>query len=338
MGIYQKFAPDFIDAGLPVFPVNAREKRPAVKGWQNVSARQSRAWCSAPSLADADGIGLLMGKPSGITEIDVDAVGDSWISAAIERFGETPVIIRTASGKGKLWYRHNGERRQIRPFKGEPIDILGGGFTVAPPSYRLDLGASYRFITGGLDDLHRLPVIRAAEGFTRAAEAVFRGERNDSLWRYCMAQARFCDDVEALIDVAVTWTRAMPEPLGAAEAERCARSAWGYEVAGKNFLGLKKPQVTAADRVMDALIDAPDALVLLQMFQRWHGNRPSFAIAPRAMSEAGSPPWPWKKIVAARDVLLERGFIVEVSAPERGKRAGRYRLAICPAGNVQIWT
>ncbi|MDO5643881.1 MAG: bifunctional DNA primase/polymerase [Paracoccus sp. (in: a-proteobacteria)] len=328
MGVYSRFAPDFIDAGLPVFPVNTREKRPAVKGWRGTTPRHARAW--ANGFADADGIGLLMGARSGITEIDVDAVGEAWIGAALDRFGETQVIIRTASGKGKLWYRHNGEGRKIRPFEGEPIDILGGGFTVAPPSWRDDLGASYAFVAGGLNDVRRLPVIR--EGFTRAPEAVMRGERNDSLWRYCMAQARHCDDVEALIDVAVSWTDAMPEPLSGLEAERCARSAWGYETAGKNYLGLKKPQVTAADKVMDALLHAPDALVLLQYFQRWHGNRPAFAIAPRAMSEAGSPPWPRRRIADARDVLLELDFIEELEAPERGKRAGRYRLK----GNAQI--
>lgn len=104
-------------------------------------------------LKAADGIGIVMGKPSGITEVDVDAVGDAWLSAATERFGETcPIIIATASAKAKLWYQHNGEGRHIRR-TATPIDILGTGFTIAPPSWRDDLGADYRFIRGGLDDL-----------------------------------------------------------------------------------------------------------------------------------------------------------------------------------------
>ena len=77
---------------------------------------------------------------------------------------------------------------------------------------------------------------------------------------------------------------------------------------------------------MDALLDEPDAFTLLAMFQRWHGNRPHFAIAPRAMSAAGSPPWHRTRIERARDLLLHRGFIVELAEPRR-KRTGLYRLA-----------
>ncbi|RMC35371.1 bifunctional DNA primase/polymerase [Paracoccus alkanivorans] len=330
MGIYAQHAPIYAAAGLPVFPVDVRNKKPAVKNWQNATPRQSRGWASSARLAANDGLGIVMGKPSGITEIDVDAVGDAWVTAALERFGQTPVVIRTASGKAKLWYRHNGEGRHVRPFNGLPIDVLGGGFTIAPPSFREDLGASYAFRTGGIEDVCILPTIKdgaLSEGFTRAPEAVQRGERNDSLWRYCMSQARHCDDVEALIDVALTWTSAFPEPLPPQEAEACARSAWGYETTGRNYLGLKKPQLTKGDKIMDDLLDAPRALVLLQMFQRWHRTRPFFAIAPRAMSEAGTPPWPRRQIEHARDVLMDRGYIVEVIPPRRGVSAGHYRLA-----------
>lgn len=329
MGVYSQHAPIYADAGLPVFPVDARRKEPAVKGWESATPAKARAWANAAHLAANDGLGLVMGKPSGITEIDVDAVGDAWVAAAIDRFGETPVVIRTASGKTKLWYRSNGEGRHIWPFNGLPIDVLGGGFTIAPPSFRDDLGARYAFVAGGLADLARLPTIRADAmpgTFTRAPEAVHRGERNDSLWRYCMAQARHCDDVEALIDVALTWTSAFPEPLDSAEAERCARSAWGYEATGRNYLGLKKPQLNAQDKIMDDLIDQPDAYFLYQYLRRWHSNRPSFAIAPTAMSKAGSPPWHYTRTVRARDVLLERDHIEEIAPPVRGKTAGRYRL------------
>lgn len=330
MGIYSQHAPIYADAGLPVFPVNVRNKKPAVRNWQNATPRQSRGWANSERLAANDGLGIVMGKPSGITEIDVDAVGDAWVTAALERFGDTPVVIRTASGKAKLWYRHSGEGRHVRPFNGLPIDVLGGGFTIAPPSFREDLGTSYAFRTGGIEDIADLPAIKQgalSDGFTRAPEAVQVGERNDALWRYCMGQARHCDDLEALIDVALTWASAFPEPLSSQEAEACARSAWGYETTGRNYLGLKKPQLTEGDKIMDDLIDQPEAYLLLQMFRRWHRQRPFFAIAPRAMSEAGSPPWPRRRIAMARDVLLERGYIIEVIPPRRGISAGHYRLA-----------
>lgn len=332
-GIYGQHAAAYADASLPVFPVDTRHKRPAVKGWQGATAGRSRKWAEVPRLAAADGIGLLMGKPSGITEVDVDAAGRAWTAAALERFGETPVVIETASGKSKLWYRHNGEGRHIRPFDGLPVDILGDGLTIAPPSWRDDLGASYRFTRGSLADLDRLPVIGAG-AFTRAAEGVQRGERNNTAWRYAMAQARHCDDLEALLDVVVTYAEAMPEPLPAGEIERLVASAWGYEAAGKNYLGLRKPLVTDDDKTLGALLDAPDAFTLLSMFRMWHSGRDTFAIAPRAMSDAGSPPWPRRRIAAARDVLIERGYLREVQPPDRGRhKAGQYRLS----DNAQNW-
>jgi hypothetical protein len=335
VGIYSQNASFYADAGMPAFPVDTRDKRPAVKGWQGATPGKARGWARNTRLGQSNGLGIVMGKPSGITEVDVDAVGDAWLSAAVERFGDTPIIIRTASGKAKLWYRHNGEGRHIRPFTGQPIDVLGAGYTIAPPSWRDDLGASYRFIRGGLEDLGRLPIISSVpRTFTRAPQSIQPGERNDSLWRYCMAQARHCDDVEALIDVAVTWGSAMPEPLSHAEAEQCARNAWAYEASGRNYLGLKKPQLNEGDITMDELVDDPEAFTLYLMFKRWHSNRQHFAIAPTAMSEAGSPPWHRTRIARARDVLLDRGFIVELSAPDkRLRKSGLYRLTLPDHGN-----
>lgn len=331
MGIYSHYVGEFTERGIGAFPVDTRAKKPAVSGWQGANTVKAMAWARKPKLADAEGLGIVMGKPTGIVEVDVDAVGPAWLSTAVTRFGETAIVIRTASGKSKLWYRHNGEGRSVRPFQGEPIDILGGGFTIAPPSRRFDLAASYQFISGGLDDIANLPTIpsSAFSGLSeRPAEGVRNGERNDALWRWCMAEARNCDDVEALIDVAATWVAGFADPLPAAEIERCARSAWKYEETGRNYLGLKRPQINAGDRIMDALIDQPDALVLYQMFVRWHQNRASFAIAPRAMSEAAIPPWPRGKIARARDILVERGFIEELRAPDqRNRKSGLYRLS-----------
>jgi len=329
--IFREHAAAYADAGLPAFPVNTRAKRPAIKGWHKATIGRTRAWASVEKLGSADGLGVVMGMPSRITEIDIDGVGEAWIAAAVSRFGETPIIIRTASGKAKLWFRHDGERRHIRPFVGQPIDILGDGFTIAPPSWREDLGTAYAFLTGGLGDVDQLPMIRRGAldaAFARLPEVVTQGARNISLWRHCMAQARFCDDLEALLDVAETWANVFPEPLSIAEINQCARSAWNYQTAGRNFVGLVKPQISEGDRVMDTLIDRPEAFTLYQMFVRWHSGRTAFAIAPRAMSEAGSPPWSRHRIEAAREVLLERGYLEELTAPSKAKRkSGLYRLA-----------
>jgi hypothetical protein len=319
----------YLTAGLPAFPVNTQLKKPMVKGWQHSSPRRSRAWARVAKLGSASGLGVLMGAPSGLTEIDVDGDGEAWLALAVERFGDTPIKIRTASGKAKLWYRSNGEGRRIRPFEALPIDVLGGGFTIAPPSWREDLAASYMFFEGGIENVPALPKIASQALETSqifSSRTVENGKRNRTLWLYCMTQAQHCDDTEALIDVAEAWASTLMDPLTRAEIRKTAQSAWRYEISGRNFVGVRKPQLTEQDRVMDSLIDRPEAFTLLQLFARWHSNKTSFAIAPTSMSAAGTPPWPRRRIEKARDVLLHRGFLKELSPPKRGKKAGRYRL------------
>ena len=330
MGAFAAHAPAYAAHGLAVFPVDTQAKRPLVRGWQRAGLRAAREW--AERFADADGLGVTCGPRSDISEVDVDAVGDAPLAAALDRFGQTPVAIRTASGKSKLWYRHNGEGRHIRVAGDLPIDILGAGFTIAPPSYRADLGASYRFVRGSLDDLACLPRIASGALGTaqhymgRPGSEVHVGTRNRALWRFAMVQAQWCDDFDALLDCAETFAAEMPDPLGAAEIKRAAESAWSYETAGRNYVGLRRPQVTAEDKTMDSLLDQPDALVLLQLFRRYHSRRKQFAIAPTAMSRAGTPPWHHSRIERAREVLIERGRLEMIAKPRRGSRPGQYRL------------
>lgn len=324
-GIYGRHAADYIAAGLPCFPVDARAKRPAVRNWKSTTVRASRAW--AHKFPDADGLGVLMGPLSRLTEVDVDMVGDAALGMALEYFGESPVTIRTASGKSKIWYRHDGEGRRIKPIPGLDVDILGSGFSIAPPSWRDDLGAGYRFLTGGLADLDRLPLIRSGArwGAQPVPEAVLAGTRNNTLWRWAMTHARFFDDVEALIDAALTWARAMPDPLTPDEVERAARSAWRYEVTGRNLVGRTRPSVTPDDLARERLKGEPGAFFMWHELKAFHSNRDNFAIAPEAW--APSLGMSWKAVARGRDVLLARGLIEEVVAPSRGKhRAGRYRL------------
>ena len=328
MGVFAQFAPIYADAGLATFPVDTRHKRPAVTNWQRGGLPATRAW--AEKFGDADGLGLCMGERSRIVEVDIDMAGDAALGAALERFGDTPIKIRTASDKSKAWYRHSGEGRRTRPFKGLAIDILGDGYTIAPPSYRPDLGRRYEFLTGSLDDLDRLPAIRADAldaSCHRVAEAVREGERNNTLFLWCMVEARHCDDVDALIDAAQTRASAMPVPLSIREIEQTARSAWGYEIGGRNIVGLRRPQITQRDKALDDLNNETDAYWLLDMLSRYHRNKKAFAIAPAAMSDAGNPPWHKTRIVRARDILIERGYLKVFAPPNaRARKAGLYYL------------
>jgi hypothetical protein len=105
-------------------------------------------------------LGFMTSERNGITVLDVDSTDDRVFADALNRHGDTPVKVQTASGKFHGLYKFNGERRQIRKFGELPIDILGAGvFVVAPPSLITGKG-NYEFIEGGLDDLNRLPTMR----------------------------------------------------------------------------------------------------------------------------------------------------------------------------------
>jgi hypothetical protein len=46
------------------------------------------------------------------TVVDIDSAADAQLQHAIDIYGDSPVIVRTASGKAHVYYRHGGERRR----------------------------------------------------------------------------------------------------------------------------------------------------------------------------------------------------------------------------------
>jgi Bifunctional DNA primase/polymerase, N-terminal len=82
-------------------------------------------------------IGIVTGAVSGIVVVDIDSDDPAVWAMVIERFGDTPLKIRTPSNGWHLYYRSNGERN--RNLRSElPVDIKGtGGQVAAPPSVRL---------------------------------------------------------------------------------------------------------------------------------------------------------------------------------------------------------
>ena len=91
-------------------------------------------------------IGFWCGPRSRLTVVDIDTQDESELKWSLDTFGESPIVVRTGSGKHHIYYRHDGEPRRIRPFPGREIDLLGSnGYCVAPPSVRPG-GEAYRFI------------------------------------------------------------------------------------------------------------------------------------------------------------------------------------------------
>ena len=209
MGVFQQWQPIYAAHNVPTFPVRGDTKRPAVKGYLKVGPQVSERFADKFGGYDAFGFAL---KRAGITVLDVDTPDERVLADALDRHGQTPLVIRTGSGNWQAYYRNRGEGRRIRPWSGKPIDVLGDGFTIAPPS-KGALGW-YAFVQGTLDDLDRLPSIKglAVPGEAPAATpnkperiAIAKGQRNRELFRFCMSEARSCASLDELVDRAAAY-------------------------------------------------------------------------------------------------------------------------------------
>lgn len=321
-GVFAEWQPRYAEAGIPTFPV--RDKKPAIRGYLKAGPNVSRQL--ADKFGDAPALGFSC-KRAGLTILDVDTPDERVLADALVEYGDTPVIVRSGSGNFQAWFRHNGEGRKIRPDKSKPIDILGGGYVVAPPS-RGGKGA-YRFLSGSLDDLPSLPVLRlpdaandpVAPAAAPAADLVDVGKRNESLWRACMRHAKGCarfDDLLSFAHGANAEMLAVPLPAG--EVVTLAQSAWAKQCAGQNRFGAE--MVVGVTASQFGRIDDPFALMLLMTLRhRWRDGE-TFHVANAMAETMPSGGWPRKKFAAARLMLERAGLLVMVRPPMKGERGG----------------
>src|SRR5215216_5136377 len=245
-GVFSDWQPRYAEHGIAIFPVviDGSRKRPAVKGYLKVGSILSREL--ALRFPDNDAFGFALGRSNRITVLDVDTPDERVLSDALAKHGASPLIVRSGSGNWQAWYRHGGEGRHVRPWGGEPpIDVLGGGYVVAPPS--VGTRGRYEIVQGSLDDLQRLPALQALDFLkspskapTAAPEApaaaIRDGERNNSLWRACMRHALRSPNLDTLLDVARSHNEEeFMVPLAEAEVVRIAGSAWRYTEKGENW-------------------------------------------------------------------------------------------------------
>ena len=173
-------------------------KRPLVSHPDRFGRRAALQIAGKPQFANA-ALGFWCGHFNRLTVVDVDDQRDTELQYALDTFGQSPVIVRTASGKHHAYYRHGGERRRIRPLEGHAIDILGeGGLAVAPPSTGA-AGGRYEFVRGGLADLTSLPTMRAdvlqklepasveRSAPSSTAAKIDNGQRNGRLFKLAIA-------------------------------------------------------------------------------------------------------------------------------------------------------
>jgi hypothetical protein len=306
-GIFSEWQPRYAAHRVATFPVE--DKRPRVRGWQNVGLYGSG---QLPlKFPDAEAFGFKCGAQNGITVIDIDTNDEGAVKEAIRLFGESPILWRTGSGNYAMPFRYNGEKRRIRTVGDLPIDILGEGFVVAPPS--LGSKGGYEFLQGSLSDLERLPKIafRGHSEHTRRREPVAtEGERNDKLFRHCAAQALYCDALEDLVDVAKTFNNNCVPPLSDIELVKTARSAWKWTLGGKVRHGMVSVPRPAIESLA---LKNPDALALFMVLAALNGQKSTFWIANGMAGEHVRLTVP--RLARARNELLNLKIIKRVSPP-----------------------
>lgn len=333
--IYRQAVLKYAAAGIIIFPIDRLHgKKPAIKRPHTVGS--NAMWELADKFPNAN-VGLYCGRKNGLVIVDIDTVDSDVLDFAIERFGETPVIVTTGSGKHHLYYRSSGERRAIRPFDDLPIDILGnGGYVVAPPS-RLPSGGLYRFTAGGISDLAHLPTIKpgALDIAQSARTAVTRptiriapvveavndndripeGKRNDWLFGLALREVKNCRTKPALMARLRDANQSCDPPLPDSEVETICEVAFRYEAEGRNWVGQEaRARITKSE--FERLRDDPVALALLVMLRLIHGHRHGneFVLANETAKSLG---WSLPRFRAAKARLITEGFLKLTNAGGR---------------------
>jgi Bifunctional DNA primase/polymerase, N-terminal/Primase C terminal 1 (PriCT-1) len=330
--IFAQWQPSYAAHHIATFPLRG-DKVPAIRGYNRVGLRASGQL--AAKYPDADALGFLCGARSKITVLDCDATDDNILSDALARHGATPLVVRTASGKWHAYYKHNGERRRIRPWKDQPLDVLGGGVAVAPPS-RIARGR-YQIVQGSLDDLDRLPVMGGLDEpfYARAArieqnrsaaktDIVAVGQRNRALFTHCMRNAGQCVGFADLIAVAERFNANCNPPLDADEVLRIAKNAWSYTHQGRNRFGQHGAWFPTDEVIALTAPGSQDLAILLMVLRGQNSPNATFMVANGMAKTLG---WDRERFAKVRKVLIEIGYVREVRSPSSGYGPALYRWA-----------
>lgn len=326
-GVFAEWQPAYAEVGIATFPVDLVDGRkcPAVGNYLRAGKPASREW--ARKFPDADALGFACGARSGLTVLDLDSPCENLLADCLSRFGQSPVIARTPSGNHHVYYLHGGEGRKIRTLlPGEPVDLLGGGYAIAPPSRFAEKG--YSFIAGTLGDLASLPRMTLAiakDAIDPVPSDAPRGSgRNDALFNACLVAAQECASANSLLEYALAFNAADVSPLPVDEVARTASSAWRYQDGGSNFKGKGRTLLVSFDHIdaMRTAPCAPDALWLLGQLQRVNWHRRHFACANAMHERLG---WTLPRFKMARKFLLETGLLVLVEK-DRPNFAAEYRF------------
>jgi hypothetical protein len=309
--------------GVAIFPVAIADgdKRPAIRGWQHVGLRGAEQLVL--KFADAQSFGFACGRRNRLTIVDMDSTDDAIVREGEQLFGRSPLLWRTGSGKFAAAYRFNGEDRRIRPIPALPIDLLGAGMCVAPPS--AGTKRPYEIIRGSLADLDRLPVARLPDVLTRRrpgpnVDRIPDGKRGSELFVYAREVVWNCDDFDALLDAVRTWADGRLEgDYPDARIVSTCRSVWRWRDGRKRLMN---GSFLSAEQLAH-LQGNRDAMALLLWLALHNGPSAEFFVA-NGLTEILK--FPLRALQAARRMLVELGIVICVR-PASANGPALYRWA-----------
>lgn len=329
MGVFSDYQPIYAKHGIATFPMNG--KIPAVRGFNKIS-RSTSAQLAA-RFPNSDAMAFVAGARSKITVIDIDSSDELLWRETIDRYGNSPIKVRTPSGGLHLWYLHAGEPRKIRVQSGVPVDLLGAGVVVAPPS--VNAKGAYQFLEGGLEDLSRLSRVAnigvVVEGPSEVASCVGgrrlaglkvnRG-RNNQLFTYLMKAAAHLDNLDELEPLAWEFVqnhidRHSGHHFSDAEVLATVKSVRRYTEQGENRFG-GKPHTVILHETTDLLLRlGADAHYLYTFVRRMNAGQQRFLVANGLAEHMPEGAWARKRFTSARKALEGAELIILAEPPTR---------------------
>jgi hypothetical protein len=318
-GIFSAAQPKYDALRIATFPFDATgevKRGPLVSHYKRMGLQASRQM--ALRFADASGLAAMAGARNRFTVVDIDergSAGERLLADTQRQFGSSKLIVRTGSGGFHAYYRHSGEGRKIRPDPRKPIDLIGGGPIVLPPSR--GFRGNYEIIHGRLDDLAELEPIRAksatvADSAFDGLRSARDGGRDKKFWPHVARQAHLVKSLDELIAIAREMNELMAEPWSDTEVDseivkRC-KYWWEKTQKGENWFGVGRHMRIDHSLVDDLMMRDPDAFILLSFLRRHHWGHP-FYMANEMHAAMPGGGWRRQRFTAARARLIHSGNI-----------------------------
>jgi hypothetical protein len=331
-GIFAIAQPKYAALGIATFPLRSDDrKRPAVGNYNRMGLRASHQLVM--KWGGAEGLACMAGARNRLTVVDVDArgaEGERLLADIQSEVGPSRFIVRTGGGGFHAYYKHNGEGRKIRLDPRRPIDLLGGGQIVLPPS--MGSKARYEIIEGKIDDLAGLTAIRSslsiyphdimspAEVSAQVAPEPFADMgahscRNNALFNeLCKEARRLPPMLDAFINRARELDNTFGEPMVDSRVINTAKSVFGYVETGQ----LRTGEHGAWFKRLQAqeLARDPYLFALIAWLKAENGPSAKFLVAD-GLCKPEYLDWPRERLQQARRRAVADGWIVQIRKPVR---------------------